>query len=218
MSSFILYVNDGDGVRAGGAIPVSVTRKHVRNLNLRIHRDGSVVLSMPMAMPAGRAQEFLDRRAAWIRKNVDSRLKRVAVQDLLTGQGASTYPLWGESVEVPDGGKLTLDEVDEIYREELARRLPEIVMWMESQVGAHASSWKIRAMATRWGSCTPKSGAIRINVRLAAYPPECLSYVVAHELAHLLEPTHNARFHAIVARAIPNEPEIRARMRKPPVG
>ena len=218
MSSFILYVNDGDGVRAGDAIPVSVTRKHVRNLNLRIHHDGSVVLSMPMAMPAGRAQEFLDRRAAWIRKNVDSRLKRAAVQDLLAGQGASTYPLWGESVEVPDGGKLTLDEVDEIYREELARRLPETVMWMESQVGAHASSWKIRAMATRWGSCTPKTGAIRINARLAAYPPECLSYVVAHELAHLLEPTHNARFHAIVARAIPNEPEIRARMRKPPVG
>ena len=218
MSSFILYVNDGDGVRAGDAIPVSVTRKHVRNLNLRIHRDGSVVLSVPMGTPAGRAQEFLDGRAAWIRKNVDSHLKRAAVQDLLAGQGASTYPLGGESVEVPDGGKLTLDEVDEIYREELARHLPETVMWMESQVGAHASSWKIRAMATRWGSCTPKTGAIRINARLAAYPPVCLSYVVAHELAHLLEPTHNARFHAIVARAIPNEAEVRARMRKPPVG
>ena len=68
------------------------------------------------------------------------------------------------------------------------------------------------------GIVHPKTGAIRINARLAAYPPECLSYVVAHELAHLLEPTHNARFHAIVARAIPNEPEIRARMRKPPVG
>lgn len=47
-------------------------------------------------------------------------------------------------------------------------------------------------------------------------PAECLDYVVAHELAHLIEPSHNARFHAIVARAIGNERAIRARLRQPP--
>lgn len=58
-------------------------------------------------------------------------------------------------------------------------------------------------MKTRWGSCTPKTGAIRINARLAAYPPECLEFVVAHELVHLLEPSHNARFHALLDEFCP---------------
>ncbi len=58
-------------------------------------------------------------------------------------------------------------------------------------------------MKTRWGSCTPKTGAIRINARLAAYPPECLEFVVAHELVHLLEPSHNTRFHALLDEFCP---------------
>ena len=89
---------------------------------------------------------------------------------------------------------------------------------MEPLVGAHATSWQLRAMSSRWGSCTPARGSIRINVRLAAYPPACLEYVVAHELAHLIEPSHNARFHAVVAHAIPDEAQVRARLRQPPLG
>lgn len=170
-----------------------------------------------MGTPAGRAQEFLDGRAAWIRKNVDSHLKRAAVQDLLAGQGASTYPLWGESVEVPDGGKLTLDEVDEIYREELARHLPETVMWMESRweptrAPGRFAPW--RRAGDRARLRPVPSASMRASPHTRPYASPTLD---AHELAHLLEPTHNARFHAIVARAIPNEAEVRARMRKPPV-
>lgn len=88
---------------------------------------------------------------------------------------------------------------------------------MEPLVGVHAENWQLRAMKTRWGSCTIKTRRIRINVRLAAYPPECLDYVVVHELTHLLEPSHNARFHALVARVIPNEKEIRKIMRMQPI-
>lgn len=77
-----------------------------------------------------------------------------------------------------------------------------------------ATAWQLRAMSTRWGSCTPATGRIRVNVRLAAYPPTCLDYVVAHELTHLLEPTHNARFHELLARAYPNERASRALLRR----
>lgn len=126
------------------------------------------------------------------------------------------WALWGK--EQPESPSITtLADLDKLYRKELKKRLPEVVARMEPLVGAHAEGWQLRAMSTRWGSCTPRTAKIRINVRLAAYPPECLDYVVVHELTHLLEPTHNARFHALVARIIPNEKEIRKIMRRQPI-
>ena len=62
----------------------------------------------------------------------------------------------------------------------------------------------VRRMKTRWGSCSYKAHTIRLNTELAKKPPECLEYVLVHELIHLLEPTHNARFVAMLDRFMPN--------------
>ena len=118
-------------------------------------------------------------------------------------------PLWGQLVELPAG-----TTPDELYRRELAARLPEVVARMEAATGRHAAAWQLRAMSSRWGSCTPATGRIRVNVRLAAYPPACLDYVVAHELTHLAEPSHDARFHELLARAYPDERAARAVLRR----
>lgn len=212
-ASFNLVAGEGSE-----AIVVEVTRKPVRNLNLRVRRDGSVAMSIPQRSSREQAQAFLNEREAWLRRALERRRTRIAEA---TGQAAvatTSYPLWGRMHNAPDDAPLLPAQIDEIYRAEVARALPEIILYMEAIIGAHATAWQLRAMKTRWGSCTPKTGRIRINLRLAAYPRECLEYVVAHELAHLLEPSHNERFHAIVARAIPNEREVRARLRKPPQG
>ena len=79
----------------------------------------------------------------------------------------------------------------------------------------HATRWSVRRMRTRWGSCTPKTGAIRINSALAAYPPECLDYVVTHELMHLLEPSHNARFHVLLDRFYPRNRDVAGLLKRP---
>ena len=192
-----------------------MTRKCVRNLNLRVQTGGSVVLSVPWHVSRERAQAFLNAHATWIartRRRVLARTEAAARNEGCAGG----YALWGELRRSPDGSVVSAEELDELYRTEMTRALPEVIERMEPLVGAHASGWQVRVMKSRWGSCTPKTGRIRINARLAAYPPECIGYVVAHELAHLLEPSHNQRFHAIVARAIPNEREIRARLRQPP--
>lgn len=55
-------------------------------------------------------------------------------------------------------------------------------------------------MKTRWGSCNPSTGAIRLNTDLARKPPECPEYILVQEMAHLLEPTHNVRFTALPVR------------------
>ena len=59
-------------------------------------------------------------------------------------------------------------------------------------------------MKTKWGSCNPRAGTIRLNTELAKKPKECLEYIVVHKLAHLLEPTHNACFIALMDRFMPS--------------
>lgn len=187
-----------------GDVAVEVERKRVRRLNLRVRADGSAHLSIPVRATLDEAQRFLDAHEGWLRTHVARRAERA------TQAADGRVPLWGELVALPAGA-----DPDELYRAELAQRLPAVVTRMEAAVGAHASAWQLRALSTRWGSCTPSTGRIRINVRLAAYPPTCLDYVVAHELTHLLEPSHNARFHALLARAYPDERAARALLRRP---
>lgn len=183
-------------------IPVEVERKGVRRLNLRVRADGSAHLSIPRRATLAEARRFLDDHEEWLRSHVARRTRAAEGDDGLV-------PLWGELAALPAGLS-----ADELWRAELARRLPEVVGRMEAAVGAHAAGWQLRAMSSRWGSCTPRTGRIRINVRLAAYPPACLDYVVAHELTHLLEPSHDARFHVLLARAYPDEAAARALLRR----
>lgn len=236
----------------GLEIPVSVVRKRVKNLNLRVRADGTVTLSIPQHLPLARAQEFLERKGSWIAERARRNIERRPSPDL-AGELPDRIPLWGklvprDSIHANSGqavggqgaggraipgqaasgrdagdqgapGQTAIDQatLDELYRTEVLRALPDVVERMEARIGVHAARWSVRVMKTRWGSCTPKTGAIRINARLAAYPPECLEFVVAHELVHLLEPSHNARFHALLDEFCPDNRGIARRLKQQPI-
>lgn len=189
-----------------GGVSVEVERKQVRRLNLRVRADGTAHLSMPRRCTLAEAQAFLDAHADWLREQLDRR--KASAPERAAADGL--VPLWGRLVPLPAGVA-----PDELWRAELARRLPEVASRMEAALGVRASAWQLRAMSTRWGSCTPRTARIRVNVRLAAYPPTCLDYVVAHELSHLVEPNHGDRFHVLLARAYPDERAARALLRRP---
>lgn len=70
-------------------------------------------------------------------------------------------------------------------------------------MGVSAKGFYVRRMKTKWGSCNHRAGTIRLNTELARKPAECLEYIVVHELVHLLEPTHNARFVALMDKFMP---------------
>jgi predicted metal-dependent hydrolase len=72
-------------------------------------------------------------------------------------------------------------------------------------------------MKTKWGSCNARSGSIRLNTDLAKKPRECLEYIVVHELVHLLEPTHNSRFIALMDQFMPEWRFRRASLNRLPV-
>lgn len=183
-------------------IPVTVARGRVRRLNLRVRADGTARLSLPDHVPLAEAERFCRAHERWLRERVSARRGAPWPDDGLV-------PLWGALARPPEGAS-----PEGLWRAELEGRLPEVVRRMEAATGAHASGWQLRSMTSRWGSCTPATGRIRINVRLAAYPARCLDYVVAHELTHLLEPSHDARFHALLARAFPDEASARALLRR----
>jgi predicted metal-dependent hydrolase len=80
---------------------------------------------------------------------------------------------------------------------------PLIEKW-EPVMGVKVDRVFVQRMKTKWGSCSRDSANIRLNTELAKKPRECLEYIVVHELAHLIEPTHNSRFIGVMDKLMPN--------------
>ena len=172
-------------------IPVTLTRKRVKNLNLRVRdADGSVAVSAPPHASREVVAAFVRDRRAWIERT------RRALVASPRGRAAAAAP----------------DEVRE-WRAVVEACVPALIAAWEPIMGVKAGKVAYRNMTSRWGSCQPATGRICINVRLALYPPECLEYVVVHELCHLLEGGHGPRFKALMDAFMPDWRERRAKLR-----
>jgi predicted metal-dependent hydrolase len=90
--------------------------------------------------------------------------------------------------------------VEEWYRRQIREAASPLVERWEKRLGVKVDRIFVQHMKTKWGSCNLLSRRIRLNTDLAKKPPECLEYIVIHELMHRLEPTHNARFQALMDR------------------
>lgn len=252
---FTISVSRPDGT----PIPVVVTKKRVKNFNLRVTSSGEVHASAPLGAGRERIEAFVKRNSAWIISRLAQREQRQATaREPLSP--SSIIALWGKPITVQDAldhnfaspaprpkqatfasfmGADKSNErpqaqrhaiLDGLTSDELQARIDQLYT-SEVHIGAAADmvhvirnrngclpfpSVSVRSMKTRWGSCTPKTGAIRIARELAAYPIECLDMVVAHELVHLLEPSHNQRFHALLDMYCPNNRVLSQRLKKPP--
>ena len=87
----------------------------------------------------------------------------------------------------------------------------------EAQLGISVSGYFLQRMKTQWGSCSPSAQHIRLNTELVKKPRDLLEYVVVHEMAHLLEPSHSERFVAILDRHWPHWRESRAELNALPL-
>lgn len=95
------------------------------------------------------------------------------------------------------------DILDAWYREQLKAVVSVLIVKWEPLMGVTVQKFFVQKMKTKWGSCSPASGSIRLNTDLAKKPPECLEYIVVHEMTHLLEPTHNSRFISLMDQFMP---------------
>ena len=107
--------------------------------------------------------------------------------------------------------------LDEWYRGQLKEAAPALIAKWEPLMAVKVERFFVQKMKTKWGSCTPGRAAIRLNTDLAKKPRECLEYIVAHEMAHLIEPTHNSRFIALMDLFMPGWQHRREMLNRLPV-
>ncbi len=208
-----------------GEIRIELQRKSIRNLHMRVcPQTGQVHVSAPSHLSEASIRAFVASKAAWIDAH---RARAQGTGNPRRYEEGESYPLWGESMTLSlafDGGPrrvesregtllLHLKEGDGEERREalvkawfsarVAEEARRILPVWEARLGVKAATISVRSMRTRWGSCTPRRGTIRLATELARRPKSCLEYVLVHELAHLIEPTHGTRFKAVLDAKLP---------------
>lgn len=211
-----------------GGIPVDVVKKDIRNVHLSVHPPtGRVRISAPQRMSVDTIRVFAVSKLAWIKQHQ----QKIQTQERETPReylDRESHYVWGRRyllrlVEEADrnGVQLTPKRLilslrsgtapekrqallDEWYRHRLREAAEPLITRWEKLIGVKASKLYVQRMKTRWGSCNHRSKAIRLNSELAKKPPDCLEYIVVHELIHLIEPTHNRRFNQLLERFMPD--------------
>ena len=89
-----------------------------------------------------------------------------------------------------------------------------LVATWEPRLAVRVRGLSVRQMKTKWGSCTPRAGTIRLNTELVRRPRDLLEYIVVHELLHLLEPSHGPRFRRLLDQHLPAWRELRDRLNR----
>ena len=96
-----------------------------------------------------------------------------------------------------------------MVKNRIQKILEDLIPKWEKILDVKANEVNVKTMRTKWGSCNPASGNILINLEMAKKPFDCIEYVVAHELTHLIERTHNQNFQAHLDKYLPNWKQIR---------
>lgn len=172
-------------------IDVLVRWKPVKNITLRVKPpDGRVEVSAPLCESEEFIAGVVREKRTWISKHAQQ------VRGSVSAQAENASP----------------EEIAQ-WRAWTEARVPALVAKWEPAFGVKAGALAYRNMKSRWGSCQPATGRICINVRLALYPPECLEYVVVHELCHLLVSGHAPAFYVLLDEHLPNWRAARALLR-----
>lgn len=103
------------------------------------------------------------------------------------------------------------------HKELLHEAVPPLIRKWEPKLGVQVHGYFLQRMKTKWGGCNHRAGHIRLNTELVKKPKHLLEYVIVHEMAHLLEPTHSDRFLAILDKHYPTWREARAELNELPL-
>lgn len=208
----------------GREIKYELTRKRVKNVNMRIKADGVVYVSANTRVSVKRIEQILAERADYILGAAEQLREREERTEICTDRMrwlGTEYPVriirnFSERVALEESELRVFTahpaEAREMLREWAQERFVELVEELNAEVRSALSSagltppptrLTIKDMKSRWGSCSYTRGHISINLRLMAYPRETVLSVVWHEYAHYWHHDHSERFYAFLERHYP---------------
>ena len=225
-----------------GEITVDVVQKDIKNLHLSVYPpSGRVRISAPLRMDLDTIRVFAITKLGWIKKQ-QQKLQEQERESPREYLDRESHYVWGKSYllkiiekdavpfvtlkhdkmvlrirpDTSDGQRQII--LAEWYREKLKEAVPPLIVKWEPLMGVKVEKCFVQRMKTKWGSCNHRSRNIRLNSELAKKPSECLEYVIVHEMAHLLEPSHNSRFTDLMDQFMPKWHFYRDELNRSPLG
>ena len=172
---------------------IQVTYRRTRQLSMRIVKNGDVHVSAPFGMTKEDVVRFVEDNREWIAKARKQTLER-----------NKTRAAFYNQLQINDAA--TYSRIQELIEPMVERNAQKI--------GVRPSAVTYKPMISRWGMCNVKTRSVCFSVYLLLLPEWCVEHVVVHELCHLLEPSHNARFHALMDHYFPRWREARKETRR----
>lgn len=215
----------------GREISYSLERKNVKNLNLRIRKDGSVYVSASRNISCKEIDEFVYSKASYVIKAIDYFMeltqykpqpKKYVSGETFTiqGRGLRLQVSQAERESISSDGIYIYLAVKDVNDFERKSRLVNRFLDQQCKIifgeivnelyplfkkyGIERPTLRIRNMETRWGSCLVKKGIITLNKRLLEVPRHVIEYVVMHELCHFIHPNHSKHFYAFLSMLMPD--------------
>ena len=224
-----------------GEIKADVVFKDIKNIHLSVYPpSGTVKISAPLRMDIDKIRIFTISKLSWI-KQQQRKLQEQVRETPREYLDRESHYVWGRRyllkiVEVNKAPSVELkhktmilsvrpgaddkkkqEVIDAWYREQLKKATYPLIEKWEPLMGVKVERLFVRRMKTKWGSCNHKAGNIMLNTELAKKPHECLEYIVVHEMAHLLEHKHNARFICLLDKFMPKWQFYRDKLNQLPV-
>lgn len=218
-----------------GGIEIEIVRKAIKNLHIGCYPpEGRVRVAAPLGVSDDAIRVAILTKMQWIKRKQSQfrKQERQAERRFISGE---THHLFGRSLRLEvqkwdkkvhrigrQGNDRLIMQVPADSTTEHMRRwmdawlkarlrtyaAPRILCWAD-RLERHPEKWGIRPMKTKWGSCNPDKRIVWLNSELAKKPERMIDYVVLHEMAHLVSPTHDSRFTDILDREMPRWKEIR---------
>lgn len=224
-----------------GDLAVEIVQKDIKNIHLGVYPPaGRVRISAPLRMREENIRIYAISRLSWIRKQQEKirSQEREAPREYLSREshyylgkryllkiketdGISSVKLGNSALELYARKGSDLAKKREIlenwYRERLKEIIPSYISKWEKVMSVKVAEFGVKKMRTKWGTCNPEAGRIWLNLELAKKPRNCVEYIVVHEMVHLQERTHNARFISLMDNYLPNWRSLKEDLNRLPV-
>ncbi len=216
----------------GTAVMYEFEHKRVKNINMRIRKDGSVYVSAPRFVSRKTVEHFIVSKSDFIVRALkslsESKRKSCREHNPVEMTSDEIFTVFGEEKSIsyvadlikrdPSEAEVFLRYYDKYRRNELKKIVLEycegVYPYFKQRTKREFPEICFRQMKSRWGVCVPAKNRITFSYNLFECPPECIMYVVCHEFTHFLVPNHSEKFYAELGKTCPEYKELRKKINR----